>query len=52
VEDAYELPGFPITILLSATPPAASWKTAVFGHLLDDAVRRPAQVVYSVVPWL
>jgi hypothetical protein len=41
-----------MTILFSATPFAASWKTAVLGHLLDDAVSRPEQFVYSVVPWL
>jgi hypothetical protein len=46
----YEVAGLPITILLSATPLAASWKTAVFGHVLEDAVRRPEHVVYSLVP--
>jgi hypothetical protein len=44
--------GLPITILFSGTPLAAIWKTAVLGHVLDDAVRRPEQVVYSEVPWL
>jgi hypothetical protein len=39
-----------MTILFSATPLAASWKTAVFGQTLDDAVRRPEQVVYSLDP--
>jgi hypothetical protein len=39
-----------MTILLRATPFAASWKTAVFGHWLEEAVRRPEQVVYSLVP--
>jgi hypothetical protein len=39
-----------MTILFSATPFAASWKTAVFGQTLDDAVRRPEQVVYSLDP--
>jgi hypothetical protein len=46
----HELPGFPMTILFRATPLAASWKTAVFGHSLDDAVRRLEHVVYSFVP--
>jgi len=39
-----------MTTLFNATPFSASWKTAVFGHALDEAVRRPSQVVYSAVP--
>jgi hypothetical protein len=44
--------GLPMTILFNGTPFAAIWNTADWGHVLDDAVRRPAQVVYSVAPWL
>lgn len=45
------LPGLPMTILLSGTPATELiWKTADEGKVEEDAVRRPAQVVYSVVP--
>jgi len=39
-----------MTILLRSTPLAAIWNTAEFGHSEVDAVKRPLQVVYSVVP--
>ena len=42
--------GFPMTILLSGTPLAAIWKTAVCGQVLDEVVRRFAHVVYSLAP--
>ena len=42
--------GFPMTSLLSGTPDAAIWKSAVFGHVELDVVSRPAQVVYSDEP--
>ena len=42
--------GFPITSLLAGTPFAMIWKSAVCGQVLDDAVRRPAQVEYSDWP--
>lgn len=42
--------GLPMTSLLRDTPLAAIWKRAVWGQVLDEVVKRPAQVVYSVVP--
>ena len=45
-----EVAGLPITSLSSVTPEAAIWKRAELGHVLEDAVRRPLQVVYSEVP--
>ena len=36
--------------LLAETPDATMSKTDVFGHVLEDWVRSPSQVVYSVVP--
>lgn len=45
-----EIPGLPITSLLSATPLAAIWNRALWGQTLEDAVSKPLQVVYSVVP--
>jgi hypothetical protein len=42
--------GLPTTILLSSTPDAAIWNTADPGHVLDDSVKSPEQVVYSVTP--
>lgn len=45
-----ELAGLPITSLLSEIPDAAIWNRAVWGQVLEDAVRRPLQVVYSLVP--
>lgn len=42
--------GLPITILLIGTPLEAIWKTAVFGHVVEDVVRRFAHVVYSDAP--
>ena len=42
--------GLPMTSLLAETPDATIWKTDVFGHVLEDWVRSPSQVVYSVVP--
>ncbi len=42
--------GLPITILLIGTPLAAIWKTAVWGHVLEDVLRRLAHVVYSDAP--
>lgn len=47
-----DVPGFPISNLSESTPEAMIWKSAVLGQVLDDAVSRPAQVVYSVAPWL
>ena len=44
------VPGFPITSLSRSTPLAAIWKSALSGQDDDDEVRRPEQVVYSVVP--
>ena len=44
--------GFPITSLFNDTPFAAIWNNADSGHMLEDMVRRPSQVVYSVTPWL
>ena len=45
-----EVAGLPITSLSRVTPEAAIWKRAELGHVLEDAVRRPLQVVYSEVP--
>ncbi len=42
--------GFPITSFESGTPPAAIWKSAVWGHVLEDVVSKLAQVVYSLDP--
>ena len=42
--------GLPITSFDSGTPFAAIWKSAVCGHVLDEAVRSPGHVVYSLVP--
>lgn len=42
--------GFPIKSLFKLTPLAAIWKRAVSGQADDEAVRRPAHVVYSEVP--
>jgi hypothetical protein len=42
--------GLPMTSLLRGTPDAEIWKSAVCGQVELDAVSRPAQVVYSVVP--
>ena len=44
------LAGLPMTTLLSGTPEAMIWKTAELGQVEEDAVSRPAQVVYSVEP--
>lgn len=44
------VPGLPITSLSRDTPDAAIWKRAELGHVLEEVVRRPAQVVYSLVP--
>lgn len=44
------VPGFPITSLLRETPLAAIWKRAVWGQADEEAVKRPAHVVYSVAP--
>jgi hypothetical protein len=45
--------GLPTTSLLSGILRLdESWKMAVFGHKLDEASKRPEQVVYSDVPWL
>ena len=44
------LAGFPMTSLLNGSPEAAIWKRAVSGQVELDAVRSPAQVVYSEVP--
>lgn len=45
-----EFAGFPMTSLLSGTPLAAIWKSALWGQVLEELVRRPEQVVYSEVP--
>ena len=45
-----DLAGLPITSLLLSTPFASIWKSAVSGQVEEDLVRRPSQVVYSVVP--
>ena len=42
--------GFPMTSLSRVTPLAAIWNKADSGHWLEEAVRRPEQVVYSVDP--
>ena len=42
--------GLPMTSLLAETPDATISKTDVFGHVLEDWVRSPSQVVYSVAP--
>lgn len=42
--------GLPITTLDEATPLAMIWNTALPGHVLEDAVKSPLQVVYSDVP--
>ena len=42
--------GLPITSFSCATPFAMIWKSAVSGQVEEDAVSRPAQVVYSDVP--
>ena len=42
--------GLPMTSLDKGTPLAAIWKRAVFGQVLEDVVKRPLQVVYSLVP--
>lgn len=39
-----------MTSMSSGTPEAAIWKSAVWGHVALEAVSRPEQVVYSVVP--
>jgi len=44
--------GFPMTSLFKGTPFAAIWNRADSGHWDEDVVRSPAQVVYSVTPWL
>lgn len=44
------VPGFPITSLFCETPDEAISKTDVLGQVLDEAVKRPSQVVYSVAP--
>lgn len=44
--------GLPMTSLLNGTPDAAIWKRAVCGQVELEVVRRPEQVVYSVVPSL
>lgn len=36
-----------MTILFWGTPDAAIWKRAVLGHVAEEAVNKPAQVVYS-----
>lgn len=48
--NAHVTAGFPITSLFKSTPLAAIWKSALLGQVLEDAVRRLSQVVYSVVP--
>lgn len=42
--------GFPMTILLSGTTLAAISNTEVLGQVLDEAVRRLLQAVYSLTP--
>lgn len=42
--------GLPMTSLLNGTPDAAIWNRAVCGQVELEVVRRPEQVVYSVVP--
>lgn len=44
------VPGLPMTSLSRLTPLAAIWKRAVSGQAVEDAVSRPAHVVYSVAP--
>ena len=39
-----------MTSLSKEIPEAAIWKSAELGQVLEDWVRRPAQVVYSEVP--
>ena len=39
-----------VAVLLAETPDATISKTVVFGHVLEDWVRSPSQVVYSVAP--
>ena len=45
-----DVPGLPITSLSRVTPLAEIWKSAVSGQVDEEAVRRPAHVVYSVTP--
>ena len=42
--------GLLMTSLLAKTPDVTMSKTDVFGHVLEDWVRSPSQVVYSVAP--
>lgn len=42
--------GFPMTSLLMGTPEAEIWKSDDLGHFEEDAVKRPAHVVYSLAP--
>ena len=44
------VPGLPITSLSRETPLAEIWKSAVSGQVDEEAVKRPAHVVYSVAP--
>lgn len=44
------VPGLPITSLSRETPLAEIWKRAVSGQADEEVVKRPAHVVYSVVP--
>ncbi len=44
------VPGFPIISFDPSTPFAIIWNSAVSGHVDDEAVRSPSQVVYSEVP--
>ena len=45
-----DVAGLPITSLSRGTPLAEIWKSALSGHCKLEAIRRPEQVVYSVVP--
>ena len=45
-----EVAGFPITTMKRGIPLAAIWKTAEFGQVLEDLVKRLLQVAYSEVP--
>lgn len=43
-------PGLPMTSLLWSIPAAMIWKSAELGNVALEAVSRPLQSVYSVVP--
>lgn len=45
-----DVAGFPITSLDRGMPLAEIWKSADLGQVLDEVVKSPAHVVYSLLP--